>query len=58
MSEANRKKVYDKLVENDKLGKTPGLAQDDGALKEEFGEMLTDKGIADTSTNKKTKVKK
>ncbi len=41
MSEANRKKVYDKLVENDKLGKTPGLAQDDGALKEEFGDPGT-----------------
>ncbi len=41
MSEANRRKEYDRLVENDKLGKNPGLAQDDGALKKEFGDPGT-----------------
>ena len=38
MSVKNRKYMYDKLVENDKLGKKPGLAQDDGALVKEFGQ--------------------
>ena len=37
MSKANRKKVYEKLLSNDKAGRKPGLSQDDGALKKEFG---------------------
>jgi len=42
MSKSNRKKMYDKLVNNDNLGISPGLSQDDGALKKEFGEPSSD----------------
>ncbi len=43
MSKMNRKKEYDRLVANDKIGKKPGLAQDDGALTKEFGQPSIEK---------------
>lgn len=42
MSKKNRKAMYDTLVKNQRLGRTPNLSQDDGALVKEFGQPKFD----------------
>ena len=38
MSKESRRKEYERLIENDKAGRIPGISQDDGSLVKEFGE--------------------
>jgi len=58
MSKANRKRMYDQLVENDRLGLKPGLAQDDGALVKEFGEPKKEEPKAEPVKPKPKEVSK